>query len=166
MKKRDKANRAYAIGTAVVLVCVLAVSVVTWMFRPVELNEATLCPTSQPIAGHTLVILDRSDKWNPAMGDALTRLVEDAQRETTQHAKFSIVSLDGSLSPHPLFSVCNPGAPTLLSDLYRGHRYTEHDFVERFVGAAPHQVDAFASAVAPLAKKHKAAADYRPGKLL
>jgi adenylosuccinate lyase len=37
---------------------------------------------------------------------------------------------------------------------------------ERFVGAAPHQVDAFAAAIAPLAKKHKGAADYRPGKLL
>ncbi|MSU47333.1 MAG: adenylosuccinate lyase [Lacunisphaera sp.] len=37
---------------------------------------------------------------------------------------------------------------------------------ERFVGAAPHQVDALVTAVAPLAKKHKGAADYRPGKLL
>ena len=37
---------------------------------------------------------------------------------------------------------------------------------ERFVGAAPHQVDAFVAAVAPLGKKFKGAADYRPGKLL
>jgi adenylosuccinate lyase len=37
---------------------------------------------------------------------------------------------------------------------------------ERFVGAAPHQVDALVASVAPLAKKHKGAADYRPGKLL
>jgi adenylosuccinate lyase len=37
---------------------------------------------------------------------------------------------------------------------------------ERFVGAAPHQVDALVAAVQPLAKKHKGAADYRPGKLL
>lgn len=37
---------------------------------------------------------------------------------------------------------------------------------ERFVGAAPHQVDEFVAAVKPLAKKHKGAADYRPGKLL
>lgn len=37
---------------------------------------------------------------------------------------------------------------------------------ERFVGAAPHQVDAFVAAVQPLGKKHKGAADYRPGKLL
>ena len=37
---------------------------------------------------------------------------------------------------------------------------------ERFVGAAPHQVDALVAAVAPLAKQHKGAADYRPGKLL
>ncbi len=37
---------------------------------------------------------------------------------------------------------------------------------ERFVGAAPHQVDEFAATVQPLLKKHKGAADYRPGKLL
>lgn len=37
---------------------------------------------------------------------------------------------------------------------------------ERFVGAAPHQVDAFIATVSPLVKKHKGAADYRPGKLL
>ncbi len=37
---------------------------------------------------------------------------------------------------------------------------------ERFVGAAPHQVDALVAAVAPLARQHKGAADYRPGKLL
>ncbi len=37
---------------------------------------------------------------------------------------------------------------------------------ERFVGAAPHQVDAFVAAVQPLAKKFRGAADYRPGKLL
>jgi len=37
---------------------------------------------------------------------------------------------------------------------------------ERFVGAAPHQVDEFVAAIAPMAKRHKGAADYRPGKLL
>ncbi len=36
----------------------------------------------------------------------------------------------------------------------------------RFVGAAPHQVDAFLAEVKPLAKKHRGAADYRPGRLL
>jgi adenylosuccinate lyase len=37
---------------------------------------------------------------------------------------------------------------------------------ERFVGAAPHQVDAFVAAVQPLGKKFKGAVEYRPGKLL
>ncbi|HWA85381.1 MAG TPA: adenylosuccinate lyase [Opitutus sp.] len=36
----------------------------------------------------------------------------------------------------------------------------------RFVGAAPHQVDAFLEETKPLAKRFKAAADYRPGRLL
>lgn len=141
MKKRDQANRTYAIMTAAFLIGILALSVTVWMFRPADLEEATLCPTNKPIAGHTLVILDRTDKWNPAMADALTKLVEDAQKNTAQHQKFSIVSLDSSNSPHALFSVCNPGAPTLIADLYRGRRYTEHDFAERFVGAAERVVE-------------------------
>jgi adenylosuccinate lyase len=37
---------------------------------------------------------------------------------------------------------------------------------ERFVGAAPHQVDEFVAVAQAVAKKHKGASDYRPGKLL
>jgi adenylosuccinate lyase len=36
----------------------------------------------------------------------------------------------------------------------------------RFVGAAPHQVDAYVAEVKPLAKKHRGAAEYQPGRLL
>jgi adenylosuccinate lyase len=36
----------------------------------------------------------------------------------------------------------------------------------RFVGAAPHQVDAFVAEVKPLARKHRGAAEYQPGRLL
>jgi adenylosuccinate lyase len=36
----------------------------------------------------------------------------------------------------------------------------------RFVGAAPHQVDAFVAEVKPLARKYPQAASYRPGRLL
>jgi len=37
---------------------------------------------------------------------------------------------------------------------------------ERFVGAAPHQVDAFVAEVKPLARRFKGAAEYLPGRLL
>jgi adenylosuccinate lyase len=36
----------------------------------------------------------------------------------------------------------------------------------RFVGAAPHQVDAFVSEVEPLARRFKGSSDYKPGRLL
>ena len=122
MKKRDQANRTYAIMTVLFLAGILALSVTVWLFRPADLDEATLCPKSGPIAGHTLVILDRTDKWNPSMGDALTKLVEDAQKNTAQHQKFSIVSLDAGNSPHALFSVCNPGAL-----VWKRHTYSPVD---------------------------------------
>jgi hypothetical protein len=138
---REAANRRYAGFTAGVLFSVLALSVTVWLLRPANLDAATLCPTDKPLAGHTVVIVDRTDLWTPAMGSALTQLVENAQRDTDKYEKFSIVSLDAQQSVHPLFSVCNPGEPTFLSDLYRGRRYTTRDFEDRFVGAAERIVE-------------------------
>lgn len=140
-RERDAANRRYAGFTAGVLFGVLAVSLTVWVLRPADLDAATLCPTNRPLAGHTVVIVDRTDRWSQAMGAALTQLVENAQRDTDQYEKFSIVSLDANQSVHPLFSICNPGEPTFWSDLYRGRRYTTRDFEERFVGAAERIVE-------------------------
>jgi hypothetical protein len=135
-RDRDAANRRYAGFTAGVLFSILALSVTVWVLRPAELEAATLCPVDRPLAGHTVVIVDRTDSWTTAMGAALTQLVENAQRDTGKYEKFSIVSLDAQQSVHPLFSICNPGEPTFWSDLYRGRRYTTRDFEQRFVGAA------------------------------
>lgn len=135
-RDREAANRRYAGFTAGVLFSVLALSLTVWVLRPADLDAATLCPTNKPLAGHTVVIVDRTDRWTTAMGAALTQLVENAQRDTGKYEKFSIVSLDAQQSVHPLFSVCNPGEPTFWSDLYRGRRYTTRDFEQRFVGAA------------------------------
>lgn len=140
-REREAANRRYAGFTAGVLFSVLALTATVWVARPAELDAATLCPTNRPLAGHTVVIVDRTDRWTQAMGAALTQLVENAQRDTAKYEKFSIVSLDANQSVHPLFSICNPGEPTFWSDLYRGRRYTTRDFEERFVGAADRVVE-------------------------
>jgi len=140
-REREAANRRYAGFTAGVLFSVLALTATVWLMRPAELDAATLCPTNRPLAGHTVVIVDRTDRWTQAMGAALTQLVENAQRDTDKYEKFSIVSLDANQSVHPLFSICNPGEPTFWSDLYRGRRYTTRDFEERFVGAGDRIVE-------------------------
>jgi hypothetical protein len=140
-RDREAANRRYAGFTAGVLFSVLALSVSVWLLRPAELDAATLCPTNRPLEGHTVVIVDRTDRWSQSMGAALTQLVENAQRDTAKYEKFSIVALDSENSVHPLFSICNPGEPTFWSDLYRGRRYTSRDFEQRFVGAAERVIE-------------------------
>lgn len=140
-RERELANRRYAVGTAAVIATLLVLTLTVWIFRPANLDAATLCPTTRPIAGHTVVIVDRTDRWTPAMNGALSELIETAQRDTRQYQKFSIVSLDADQSVHPLFSVCNPGEPSFWSDLYRGHRYTQRDYQERFVDAAEHVME-------------------------
>lgn len=140
-RTKAEANRFYAVATAVVITSLLAISLVVWLFRPADLDAATLCPTSRPLNGHTVVIVDRSDRWTPAIGATLSDIVENAQRETERYQKFSIVALDADNSVRPLFSICNPGAPTFWSDLYRGRRYTTRDFDQRFVGAAERVVE-------------------------
>ncbi len=141
MRDRDRANRRYAAGTVAVIGGLVTLTAIVWAFRPADLDAATLCPTSRPLAGHTVVIVDRTDRWSPAIGATLTEIVENAQRETQRYQKFSIVSLDADQSVRPIFSVCNPGAPSFWSDLYRGRRYTTRDFDQRFVGAAERVVE-------------------------
>jgi len=136
MRNRASANRFYAFATGGVLLGLLALTLTLWALRPASLDPVTLCPTSRPIAGHTVVIVDRTDVWSPAVGATLAEIIENAQRNTPQYQKFSIVSLDTDQSVRPLFSACNPGEPTFWSDLYRGRRYTVRDFEEKFVGAA------------------------------
>lgn len=136
MNEKARINRLYASGTAGILAGLALLSFGVWYFRPPMPDPQTLCPTNRPIAGHTLVIVDRTDRWNPAVGAALTDLIEHAQRETQQYQKFSIVALDSNLSTRPVFSVCNPGEPNFLTDLYRGRRYTRQDFDEKFIGSA------------------------------
>ncbi len=141
MRTKAQANRLYGILTGCVLGGLALVSLVVWLFRPADLDPETLCPTSRPIVGHTVVIVDRTDRWTSGMSAALRELIENAQRSTPQYQKFSIVSLDAEQSTHPLFSVCNPGAPTFWTDLYHGRRYTVRDFNQRFVGAADRVVE-------------------------
>lgn len=136
MRDRKQANRFYAFATGGVLAGLLTLTLVVWAFRPADLDPETLCPTSRSLAGHTVVIVDRTDIWTPAIGATLSEIVENAQRDTQRYQKFSIVSLDANQSVRPIFSICNPGAPSFWSDLYRGRRYTQRDFEDRFVGAA------------------------------
>ena len=150
MRSKTEANRFYAVLTACVLSGLVLFSVTVWLFRPADLHPDTLCPTSRPVAGHTVAIVDRTDRWTPGMSDALRQLIETAQRETPQYQKFSIVSLDADQSTHPLFSICNPGAPTFWSDLYRGRRYTHRDFDQKFVGAADRVVEPAEASSSPI----------------
>lgn len=141
MNDRARANRRYAIGTGLIIGGLVLLSVLVFLFRPAQLDPETLCPVDRPIEGHTVVIVDRTDKWTGAMGDALRGIVESAQRTTQRYQKFSIVALDAENSTHPLFTACNPGQPSFWSDLYRGHRYTVRDFEQKFVGAADRVIE-------------------------
>jgi hypothetical protein len=136
MDDKARANRRYAAGTAGVILTLAVLSFIVWWFRPPNPDPETLCPTTRPITAHTLVIVDRTDRWDPAIAETLAELIEDAQRNTRQYEKFSIVSLDAHLTTRPLFSICNPGEPNFITDLYKGRRYTRVEFEQRFVGAS------------------------------
>jgi hypothetical protein len=136
MDEKARRNRFYAAATGGVLATLAALSFLVWLFRPPVPDPETLCPTRRPITAHTLVIVDRTDRWDSGIEETLTQLIEEAQRSTRRYEKFSIVALDSELSTHALFSICNPGEPNILTDLYKGRRFTKRDFDQKFVGAS------------------------------
>jgi len=53
-----------------------------------------------------------------------------------------------------------------LLGIKKGDRVAILSENNRYVGAAPHQVDAFVAEVKPLARRYRGVAEYEPGKLL
>ena len=104
VRERQAANRRYAIGTATVIGGLLALTLTVWAFRPANLDPATLCPTSRPLAGHTVVIVDRTDRWTPAMNGALTERGLEVPGRSPRDIGFWLVDASGLLrilSPEP-----------------------------------------------------------------
>ena len=78
------------IGFIVAIACVVA-GVIWWLGqRPQPLDSATLCPVSGPL-GHQVLLVDRTDPFNPAQKAAFDNLTKDMVENLPVGYMFSVL---------------------------------------------------------------------------
>jgi hypothetical protein len=132
-------------GVALILLALLLVGALGafWYYapRPRVLDAATLCPVSGP-DGSTVVLVDTSDDLpEPAKREAIT-IVDDLINALPPFYRLDIRVLDiPRLKSRSLFSKCNPGDGTGLSEWTSNPRIARLKWLESFRKPANDAID-------------------------
>jgi hypothetical protein len=85
--------------------------------RPPELRAADLCPVTGPL-GVSVVLVDTSDELLPTTQKEVRTILNDIINDLPSYYKLDVRVLDiANASSRSLFSKCNPGNGTGVSDL-------------------------------------------------
>lgn len=140
-KRKKKARRDVGFGVALGLigiVLVAALAGVAWWLNAtkVELDAATNCPISGPLAVHA-IIFDRSDPISQQQGQRVTQRISQLIQTATQGERFDIyvVGGDAQRSLLPILKACSPGRGDDANPLYQNPKQIRQQFEERFAGA-------------------------------
>ena len=97
-------------------------------------DHETLCLLDQPLSGHTVFFVDRTDPLNKKQTQWLLREIEKSKSGLTSNEKLSIFSIIGSNDSflRELFSRCSPGSGKEANPLYQNPKKIQKYFEESF----------------------------------
>jgi hypothetical protein len=133
--KAQKAKQSRQIISAVI-VGVFALSVMGalgFYAMTKESIDSRFCPST--ISGHTVILIDKTDKLGFTQQQALLTDVSDVIKNLKSGTLVSVFSLtaDFESSATPIIQLCSPGRfETGDSELTKGKSFTEKTFKERF----------------------------------
>lgn len=89
--------------------------------RPPPTDAETLCRTDAPVAAHTVILIDATDRLEPRHRRRLNALVLQEQQRLARYDKLTIAALraDRPQEPRLLFSLCNPGDGRSANPLFQ-----------------------------------------------
>jgi hypothetical protein len=133
---QQRARSHTLMGIAFIVVITLVVGGVVWWMgqRPVPLDPQTLCPASGPI-GHQVLLVDRTDPFNPAQKAAFDNLTKDLVQKLPVGYMFSVFVLgdDFKAETKPLIELCNPGTGEDKSELTQNTKALRAQYTNSFI---------------------------------
>lgn len=124
------------IGVALIALAIAAlIALAVWYWttpRPPILRSADLCPVTGPY-GVSIVLVDTSDDLLPTTQKEVRTFLNDLITDLPSYYKFDVRVLDiANTRSRSLFSRCNPGNGTGLSDLTDNPRLRRMRWIESF----------------------------------
>ncbi|TAJ42777.1 MAG: hypothetical protein EPO55_00685 [Reyranella sp.] len=99
-----------------------------------RLDSATLCPIDQPLAAHTILFIDTTDRLLPLHVDALRMAIVEERDALPVHGRFTLLFLAAGapFEPEQMLSLCNPGDGRALNWLHEGQALAEKHWKKAF----------------------------------
>jgi hypothetical protein len=134
--RRDARGKA-VLGAALIGVAMLALAGLAvgglWLRAP-PLDADTLCRTDQPLAAHTIILVDSTDKLEPRHRRRLRAVAEQERARLAEYERLTVLRIDWRHPQEPdiLFSKCLPKAPEDTNPLFENARLAKQRWDAEF----------------------------------
>jgi hypothetical protein len=141
MKRPQRTPRAQNIlGAALIGAVMLALGAFAYAglaLRPAPTDPETLCRTDQPLAAHTIIFIDASDRLEARHRRKLEAVASQERARLGQYDRLTIMRLDSRKPREPriLFSKCLPLPPDQANPFVQNPRDVRARWDEDFAGA-------------------------------
>ncbi len=133
-RARPRGDTLGVLLIAAAFVVLFALAAAGFYLRPPPTDEETLCRTDEPVAAHTYILVDATDRLEPRHRRKLTAVVNEERTRLPRYGRFTLAQLraDRPQEPRILFSLCNPGDGRDANPLYQNTRRAQEKWDEAF----------------------------------
>jgi hypothetical protein len=119
---------------ALALVVLGGLAAAAFMLRPPPTDPGTLCRTDQPVASHTIVLVDATDKLEPRHRRKLRAVLMQERARLSQFDRLTVMRLNvrNPREPSVLFSKCLPRPPEQTNPLFENARMIQQQWDDEF----------------------------------
>lgn len=105
-----------------------------FVMRPPPTDAQSLCRTNQPIAAHTIILVDATDRLEPRHRRKLRAVLLQERARLSQYDRLTVMRLNvrNPREPSVLFSKCLPRPPEQTNPLFENARMTQQHWDEDF----------------------------------
>lgn len=137
-KKRGGAGNLFgALLIGVVALALGGFGAAAFLLRPPPIDPETLCRTDAPLAAHTIVLVDSTDRLEPRHRRKLRAVMAQERTRLAQYDRLTLMRLNARRPQEPsiLFSRCLPRPPEQTNPLFENARHTQERWDADFADA-------------------------------
>lgn len=140
MSLRRGASARHALGAVLIVFAVLVLGGLggaSFMLRAPPTDPETLCRTDAPLAAHTIILVDATDRLEARHRRKLRAVLAQERARLSQHERLTLMRLNVRRPQEPsiLFSRCLPRPPEQTNPLFENARMTQARWDQDFAGA-------------------------------
>jgi hypothetical protein len=127
---RRRAGASNLVGGVLIVLVMLtlgAFGAAAFLLRAPPLYPETLCRVDQPLAAHTIILVDSTDRLEPRHRRKLRAVLDQERARLAQYERLTVMRLNARAPQEPtiLFSKCLPRPPDQTNPLFENARHVQ-----------------------------------------